>query len=156
MSHSLFAMWNLCRNLCALLIIAPASSTASFAADPHVTLHDAPECISLVGRVLLFIDVAHNGTETVARVGGDEFVILFGNMPDRGALEAIAERVLAAVTEPVEHAGQSFSVSGSLGIATVPGNGHSLADLMSAADSTMYGIKKSGRAAFAFHTEVHS
>jgi len=94
--------------------------------------------------------------DTVARVGGDEFVILFGDVLDRGALEAIAKRVLAAVTEPVEHGGQCFNVSGSLGIATVPGDGHSLADLMNAADSAMYGIKKSGRAAFAFHTAVHS
>ena len=92
--------------------------------------------------------------DTVARVGGDEFVILFGDVLDRTTLETIAERILAVVTEPVEYGGQRFNVSGSLGIATVPGDGHSLTDLMNAADSAMYGIKKSGRGAFAFHTKT--
>jgi diguanylate cyclase (GGDEF)-like protein len=90
-------------------------------------------------------------SDTVARVGGDEFVILFGDVLDRKTLESIAARLLSVIQEPIEHEGNSFRISGSLGIATFAGDGHTLADLMSAADSAMYGIKKQGKASFAFY-----
>jgi diguanylate cyclase (GGDEF)-like protein len=92
--------------------------------------------------------------DTVARVGGDEFVILLGQACDRPMLEVISKRLLQVISEPVAYGQVQLAVGGSLGLARFPGNGLTLADLMQAADVAMYHIKKNGRAGFAFFDDL--
>ncbi len=92
--------------------------------------------------------------DTVARVGGDEFVVVLHQALTRTVVEQIAARLLEAIAQPVVFAGQALSVGGSLGIARYPGNGLTLPDLMQAADVAMYHIKRNGRAGYAFFDDL--
>jgi len=91
--------------------------------------------------------------DSVARIGGDEFVILLDRMLERERLEAIARRLLDSIQQPIAHEQGHLQVGGSLGIAIYPQHGSSLADLLRAADSAMYRIKKRGRASYGFFGE---
>jgi diguanylate cyclase (GGDEF)-like protein/PAS domain S-box-containing protein len=88
--------------------------------------------------------VAHEG-HLVARMGGDEFVVL---VPDSGGtdqLAAIAEAAIAAVRGPVRLGGHSISVSASVGVVERPAATTTAAELMKAADTTLYWAKADGR-----------
>jgi EAL domain-containing protein (putative c-di-GMP-specific phosphodiesterase class I) len=81
----------------------------------------------------------------VARMGGDEFVVL---VPDSGGtdeLARVAEEALAAVRAPVRLGDHSISVSASVGVVERPVAGTTAAELMKAADTTLYWAKTDGR-----------
>jgi diguanylate cyclase (GGDEF)-like protein len=88
-------------------------------------------------------------TDTVARIGGDEFAVLLPAQGREGAA-AVARQLLAALDTPVTIEGQTVDVSGSIGIATFPEDGGNPTELMAHADSAMYAAKQtsSGYAAF--------
>jgi diguanylate cyclase (GGDEF)-like protein/PAS domain S-box-containing protein len=88
--------------------------------------------------------------DTVARLGGDEFVVLAENLGSDAidatdAALALAERVRAALTEPVDIDGQVYQSSGSVGIALPTRPGHTVPDLLREADTAMYHAKSAGR-----------
>lgn len=82
-------------------------------------------------------------SDTVARIGGDEFAILLNDLdePLTGAL-LVAEQCRNAASQPLHHAGQSFSVGLSIGIACHPMHGRSAGALLRHADQAMYRMKK--------------
>jgi len=82
-------------------------------------------------------------SDTVARIGGDEFAILLNDLdePLTGAL-LVAEQCRNAANQPLHHAGQSFSVGLSIGIACYPMHGRSAGALLRHADQAMYRMKK--------------
>ncbi len=85
-------------------------------------------------------------TDTLARFGGDEFVMLCEQMSDRESLLIVAERVLAALEPPFYIEGKRFEVGASIGAAVVEGDNVTADELLSDADSAMYLAKtKSGR-----------
>lgn len=88
-------------------------------------------------------------SDTVARVGGDEFVILPGSGPVEYAAQ-LAEKILECLRAPFAVAGESITVSGSLGIALFPENGETAEQLMQAADMAMYSAKAEGRNRYCF------
>ena len=88
--------------------------------------------------------------DTVARLGGDEFVVLAQRADADGAKRA-AERLLEALTRPFTHAGQSFTLTASVGLALYPDNGATLDTLLRCADAAMHDVKHAGRAGFRFH-----
>ena len=88
--------------------------------------------------------------DVIARVGGDEFVVLLHQSHPNATVQAIANRLLQAIAQPVTLSGVAVQVTGSLGVAMYPANGHSLSDLLRAADSAMYQIKQGQRAGVAF------
>jgi diguanylate cyclase (GGDEF)-like protein len=86
------------------------------------------------------------GTDTVARFGGDEFVVLLTDLHDvRNAAVSMARQLLAAIGTPFEIEDQAFSLGASIGIALYDGAGLSTAQLMSQADSAMYAAKRAGK-----------
>ncbi|HXF45398.1 MAG TPA: diguanylate cyclase, partial [Burkholderiaceae bacterium] len=93
--------------------------------------------------------------DTVARRGGDEFAVL---VPDAGQLvdaERIAQRLLAAIAQPVEVPGALPSVvSASIGIALMPDHGRDLERLLQLADLAMYEAKLRGKNRYAFAAEA--
>lgn len=88
--------------------------------------------------------------DTVARYGGDEFVVLLHQADARGA-EATARRILEALSLPVQLDELSFTVTGSVGIAMYPDDGATANDLIKNADAAMYRVKERGRASFRFY-----
>ncbi|HUQ73353.1 MAG TPA: EAL domain-containing protein, partial [Burkholderiales bacterium] len=90
--------------------------------------------------------------DTVARISGDEFAVILGDLarPDDAAL--VAQKILERVAAPVAVHGQEVVVTASVGIATFPADGDNAETLLGAADAAMYRAKQSGRNAFQFFT----
>ncbi|MGD0280314.1 MAG: diguanylate cyclase, partial [Smithella sp.] len=89
-------------------------------------------------------------TDTVARVGGDEFLIIATeiNTPDNAA--QIAEKVIQLVSKPVFFKGQKTAVGASIGIALYPDHGEDMDQLIKLADEAMYKVKNAGKNGFCF------
>ncbi len=96
------------------------------------------------------------GVDTVARLGGDEFGILLEELDlDREALE-IAERLCAAIAEPLQVAGRDLRTSASIGVAWA-GEGSTAEELLRNADVAMYVAKDRGKDQVAgFEPEMHA
>lgn len=90
--------------------------------------------------------------DTVARYGGDEFVLILGNQSDTSILVQTLERIQSAICTPLELAGHELYVGCSIGISTYPQDGHDLATLLSNADAAMYLAKAEGKGQFQFYT----
>lgn len=89
--------------------------------------------------------------DTVARFGGDEFIILLPNIHGLEPLEEkIARKLLQIINEPFEFEGKAARVSASIGIATYPQHGNNINLLLVAADEAMYRAKKGGKNNFSF------
>ncbi|UYY79339.1 putative bifunctional diguanylate cyclase/phosphodiesterase [Sphingomonas sp. R1] len=87
----------------------------------------------------------HGETPLIGRLAGDEFTLFFADLPDAHARERVGAKVLEAISEPFDLAGQQVSIGASIGLALYPEHGHTLHDLMGAADAAMYQAKTQGR-----------
>jgi diguanylate cyclase (GGDEF)-like protein/PAS domain S-box-containing protein len=114
--------------------------------------HTGDALIQTVSRRL----VAALGNEhLVARMGGDEFVVLVEHDADDAALHGVARTALEAVRRPVRLDGNDIAVSASIGVVRADG-GHDAAELMKAADTTLYWAKADGRDRYSvFDEERH-
>jgi diguanylate cyclase (GGDEF)-like protein len=89
-------------------------------------------------------------TDTVARYGGDEFVVLLTNLQDPEMVKKIATNMLAALCVPISVDDQTAQISGSIGIA-LSGQGEiDINDLIQKADEAMYEAKRSGKNNYVF------
>ncbi|MBL6750849.1 MAG: EAL domain-containing protein [Nevskia sp.] len=84
--------------------------------------------------------------DTVARFGGDEFIVVLFDQPDQSskAVPMIA-RIQDAISQPVVLGGQQYSLTPSIGIATYPQDGTDIETLLRNADAAMYRAKELGR-----------
>ncbi len=94
------------------------------------------------------------GDDTVARIGGDEFVLIFKGMTDRDKLGSVAGRLISRLCEPMRFDGSACGISASIGTALstqfeVP----KAVDILHAADLALYAAKRSGRACHRFYSE---
>lgn len=90
-------------------------------------------------------------TDTLARIGGDEFVILMTDVTNLGECEDAAQRLLDIVGTPIVLGERSFAVSASIGISLYPNDETDDADiLLRHADQAMYRAKSGGRNHFVF------
>lgn len=94
------------------------------------------------------------GVDTVARLAGDEFVILLEGMSTAEAAGSIAGRILAALAAPLRAGGRDVDVGASLGLALYPDDGGDIESLLRNADAAMYAAKAAGRNTFRFYDEA--
>ncbi|WP_152426648.1 putative bifunctional diguanylate cyclase/phosphodiesterase [Paramagnetospirillum caucaseum] len=90
--------------------------------------------------------------DTVARIGGDEFVVLLCAPESEDVVAEIVTRLIAEVSRPVMVEGHELCVGCSVGIALYPRDGGDSATLLMHADAAMYRAKDSGRSTFHFFT----
>jgi diguanylate cyclase (GGDEF)-like protein/PAS domain S-box-containing protein len=90
--------------------------------------------------------------DTVARFGGDEFLVLLEDVGSSEDVGRIANKMLAAISQPTLLTGREVTISGSIGISFYPEDGTSREDLIRAADTAMYVAKENGRQSYSFHT----
>ena len=88
--------------------------------------------------------------DTVARIGGDEFVVLLGDLKTRQEAIPVAEKIIDQVCRPVNYAGQSITSGVSIGISIFPEDAADIATLRRLADRAMYQVKRGGKNGFAF------
>lgn len=111
-----------------------------------------------VGDVLLKTVAARltrccNAGQLVARMGGDEFVIIVENTAGGADMAALAEEVLTAMAEPIHIGGQELNVSTSMGVVERPVADTSPEALLQAADITMYSAKGAGKARYVMYDQ---
>lgn len=92
--------------------------------------------------------------DLLARLAGDEFVILLEGIGSADAAAAIAARLLAALARPVNAGGRDIDVAASVGIALYPDDGRDIEALLGNADAAMYAAKAAGRNTFRFYDEA--
>ena len=89
-------------------------------------------------------------TDTLARLGGDEFAIVQAGVSEPEDVSSLAERIRAAVTEPIEIEGHNLRTDLSIGIALSPNDGVDADQLIKNADLALYAAKANGRGIFQF------
>ena len=103
------------------------------------------------------VDTVARGAETLARFGGDEFVILLDNINDVVGATAIAERIQAVFDKPFEIEGNEIFTSASIGIVVSEKGYKTPEELVRNADTAMYRAKARGAACFeVFDADMHS
>lgn len=98
-------------------------------------------------------------SETVARQGGDEYMVVLRSDRGRDAIDDAVRRIIAAVAEPWSINGMELQVTCSVGISVFPGDGQDANALLRNADSAMYRAKELGRnnfKYFAFEMNWHA
>mgnify|MGYP000043438066 FL=1 len=88
--------------------------------------------------------------DTVARLSGDEFLIILNNLTSTVGAEIVAEKALTELNKPIKLAAQELIISASLGITVFPEDSNDPDKLMQNADSAMYQAKNSGKNMFSF------
>jgi diguanylate cyclase (GGDEF)-like protein/PAS domain S-box-containing protein len=91
-------------------------------------------------------------SDTVARLSGDEFVVILSEHADQKLTPEIVQRVMDSVAQPVLLGTKEFAVTCSIGVAVYPSEGTPADSLIEHADIAMYGAKKLGRNNFQFYT----
>jgi diguanylate cyclase (GGDEF)-like protein len=110
------------------------NDTLGHGAGDVVLKHVASQIVSSVRR-----------TDAVARIGGDEFVIVLPGVADRGEVIQVADNVATAITTPVVVDDRILAVNASLGISMYPLDGTDTDTLLKVADESMYKVKLTHR-----------
>ncbi len=100
----------------------------------------------LLCEVARRLEALFRDEDTVARMGGDEFVVLMPRNADKAAVEATAVKIVESLSRPFQIGDQALEISCSVGIARFPDDGDTAAVLLHKADVAMYRAKEMGRA----------
>lgn len=92
-------------------------------------------------------------TDTVSRLGGDEFILLLEGQMSTGQFIGVVEKLLASLEAPYEIGPHLLATSASIGIAVFPNDGEDFDTLLQKADTAMYHVKGQGRGTFGFFDE---
>jgi diguanylate cyclase (GGDEF)-like protein/PAS domain S-box-containing protein len=109
---------------------------------------------ALLQEVARRLGEAVREVDTVARLGGDEFAIVLHEIADADAPQRVAEKIIAAINQPVFVEGHNCHVGTSIGIAIAPDHAEQAMALVELADAAMYAAKKRGRNCYCVHQPV--
>ncbi len=118
------------------------NDTFGHAAGDHV--------LQTVARIM--VDETRD-SDTVVRIGGDEFVVLLPNAEDMNATQSIGSRIIKRLTQPIPFQGQDCRISASIGIGVFdPDLPDTVTDVLDNADVALYASKNAGRGRQTFYT----
>ena len=98
------------------------------------------------------LQVCVRETDTLARPGGDEFILILGELVDLRSVDRVAQCILRCMTAPFQLKEELCYVSFSIGIALYPDDADNWEDLLKKADQAMYAAKQQGRNRFCYFT----
>lgn len=105
---------------------------------------------ALLKIVALRLVATTRKVDAIARMGGDEFVVLLDNPAQRDDVANIAEKLLESVRSPILYRGNELQIGFSIGISLYPENGRTSTELIARADRAMFDAKDAGRNGFRF------
>jgi diguanylate cyclase (GGDEF)-like protein len=112
--------------------------------------HEAGD--ELLKQVSMRLKACLRESDTVARQGGDEFVVLLPELTEAEAPSIVAQKIIHAMAYPFTLIGHEFRITASLGIALCPDDGSDKEDLTKHADIAMYHAKTEGKNTFRFYS----
>lgn len=95
-------------------------------------------------------------SDFVARIGGDEFIVLSEGIETIDDVKKIAFRIINVFEQPISINHQDFSISASIGIALFPLDGYYSDQLIKNADYAMYKAKENGKNQYVFHSDLNN
>jgi diguanylate cyclase (GGDEF)-like protein/PAS domain S-box-containing protein len=104
----------------------------------------------------LLIEVARRiknclrASDSVSRIGGDEFIVLLHDVAGKNEIKVAGEKIITSISQDIMIGTQNCRVGASIGIALYPENGSDINSLIKNADKAMYKVKKTGKNATAF------
>lgn len=104
-------------------------------------------------KVVERLKTAARRSDTVARLAGDEFVILMESLGDTADVKLVADRIVGLMRDPIEVHGHSLLVTVSIGSAIYPTDDPDMANLLTKADAAMYTAKATGRNGHRIYSE---
>lgn len=104
----------------------------------------------LLRQVAARITASVRVSDVVARIGGDEFIVLLEGLSSYADVAKLAEKIGAANLQPCSIGPHCITISASIGVSLYPQDGSSAAELLQEADSAMYGAKHACRGSFQF------
>jgi diguanylate cyclase (GGDEF)-like protein len=113
--------------------------------------HDAGDALLVDAGCRLTTTVRE--CDVVARMGGDEFVILLSETGDRTGIESVCTRILSALAETMPFKNCVMRTSASIGVAAFPDHGETWQMIYKSADLALYEAKRSGRAVWRWYAE---
>lgn len=119
------------------------NDSCGHAAGDQVLIEVAQDLVSVFGD-----------KHTVARFGGDEFVVLLAGVCNVNEIESYAERILQLSQKQVSFCGHRFLLSASIGIVLYPRDGEDVDEILKNADIALYAVKNSGKNAWKYYTPV--
>lgn len=106
----------------------------------------------LLKKVAERLLLATRESDTVSRLGGDEFTIIIANLQNELDAKLVAEKVLTQIASPFQLETEEVQISASVGITVFPDDGSDVDTLYKNADHAMYAAKEAGRNQFSFFT----
>ena len=91
-------------------------------------------------------------TDTVSRLGGDEFTIILANIDENFCVSSIAQEIIVELSKPFSCKGKQAYVSASIGITIYPDDAKKSSNLLKNADRAMYMAKTTGRGRYCYFT----
>jgi len=114
--------------------------------------HPAGDALLL--QVAQRLQMCVRAEDTVARVGGDEFVLMLGNIAHAEDAAVMADKLIAALSDPVLIHDEELRITPSIGISLCPQDGRDADELLKHADAALYQAKQLGRATYRFFTQT--
>jgi diguanylate cyclase (GGDEF)-like protein/PAS domain S-box-containing protein len=108
----------------------------------------------LLKEVSRRIREAIRNSDTVARVGGDEFILVLDEIDSDEDVAQVANKIIITLSEPFNLNGQLCHVGGSVGISMFPGDANDPLELVKQADEAMYLAKQSGKNTYKFYRDM--
>ncbi|NMC32964.1 MAG: EAL domain-containing protein [Veillonellaceae bacterium] len=105
---------------------------------------------ALIGTVAQYLQSAVGPSHILARVGGDEFIVVLAGISQRAFIDTYAQRLIRLFHAPIACRGHHFYLSASIGIALFPENAATLEDLLKKADNALHRAKEIGRSSYCF------
>lgn len=111
--------------------------------------HDAGDIV--LKTVAQRLSACVGKTNTIARMGGDEFTIILTDVTSRCEIQTIAETIIEELAKPIALTGTQVAVTSSIGISIAPLDGTEADILVTKADTAMYTAKHNGKNGYSFH-----